>query len=131
MAIRFRIVVLAALGVAALATPAAAFFYAKATQTLRAGPGGNAGASGTVGKGQRLSLLRCEADWCLIGAGKRTGWIESRFIGVAADPSPWPAPLPPPQGLPTWRWRHGPLDFPDPPLGPPRPPLAEPDLRLY
>ena len=45
-------------------------------------------------------------------------------------PNPSPPGLPIVQLPPTWRYRHGPLDFPDPPLGPPRTQLADPQLHL-
>lgn len=113
-----------------LATPAAAFFFATSDHALRAGPGDRTSVAGAVAEGQRLAVINCKADWCLIAAGRKTGWLEGRFIGVAADARPSRPGLPIVQLPPTWRWRHGPLDMPDPPLGPPRTPLAEPELHL-
>src|ERR1700730_8602418 len=121
-----------------LATPAAAFFFAKSDQALRAGPGDHTAVAGSVAEGQRIALVKCKTktDWGLVAAGRKTGWIETRFIGVAAStgsaapPNPPPPGLPPVQLPPTWRYRQGPLDFPDPPLGPPRGQLADPNLHL-
>jgi hypothetical protein len=112
-----------------LVTPASAFFFATSDQALRSGPGGQGSVAGKVAEGQRLGVIKCKDEWCLVAAGRRTGWLEVRFIGVAADPKSAPPGLRLPALPPTWR--HDPLDFPDPPLGPPEGQLAEPELRLH
>jgi hypothetical protein len=81
-----------------------------------------------VAEGQRIGIIKCRDKWCLVAAGKKTGWLEVRFIGVAADPKAAPPGLPMPALPPTWR--AGPLDPADPPLGPPKGQLADPDLHL-
>lgn len=126
----FRTIAFTAALTLALATPAAAYFFATNDHELRTGPGGQTAVAGTVAEGQRIALIDCKADWCLVAAGRKKGWIEVKFIGVAADPIPAQPGLPAIQMPPTWRWRHGPLDFADPPLGRPRDPLATPDLHL-
>jgi uncharacterized protein YgiM (DUF1202 family) len=127
---RLRTIAFTAAILVSLAVPAAAFFFATSDHALRTGPGDQARVAGAVAEGQRLAVIDCKADWCLVAAGRKTGWLEGRFIGVAADSAPSQPGLPIVQLPPTWRWRHGPLDLPDPPLGPPRPPLAEPELHL-
>src|ERR1700692_4981089 len=83
-----------------LATPASAFFFAKSDRALRAGPGDQTAVAGAVAEGQRIALVKCKTDWCLVAAGRKTGWIEARFIGVAASTGAAAAPNPSPPGLP-------------------------------
>ena len=134
--VRFRTIAFTAAVLLCLATPAAAFFFAKSDRALRAGPGDQTAVAGAVAEGQRIALVKCKTDWCLVAAGRKTGWIEARFIGVAATTGSAAAPNRSPPGLPivqlppTWRYRQGPLDFPDPPLGPPRGQLSDPQLHL-
>jgi hypothetical protein len=111
-----------------LVTPAAAFFFATNDHPLRAGPGGQTSVAGRVSEGQRLGVIKCRDEWCFVAVGKKTGWLEVRFIGVAADPKSAPPGRPMPALPPTWR--PGPLDPADPPLGPPKGQLADPDLHL-
>ncbi len=114
---------------AALAAPAAAY-YATSDQSLHSGPGADTAVAGKVGEGQHISLIKCKATWCLVSTGKRSGWIELQFVGTSAAPSnPWPGPMPQVQLPPTYRYRNGPLDFPDPPLSFPRDPLSNPNLQ--
>jgi hypothetical protein len=134
--VRFRSMMFAAAVLICLATPAAAFFFAKSDRDLRAGPGEQTAVAGAVAEGQRISLVKCKSDWCLVAAGRKTGWIEARYIGVTANtvpPSgnPWPPPVASPQLPPTWRYPQGPLDFSDPPLGPPRGQLSDPALGIH
>jgi hypothetical protein len=109
-----------------VATPAAAVFIATSDHALSTAPGGRS--SGAVAEGQRLGIIKCRDKWCLVAAGRKTGWLEVRFIGVIADPKPAPPGLPMPALPPTWR--PGPLDPPDPPLGPPKGQLADPNMHL-
>ena len=69
-----------------LASPAAAFFFANSDHALRAGPGGQTAIAGRVAEGQRIGIIKCRDKWCLVAAGRKSGWLEVRFIGVAADP---------------------------------------------
>ena len=125
----FRRLVLSTIALAALAAPAAAYF-ATSDQSLRAGPGADTAVAGKVGEGQHISLIKCKAAWCLVSTGKRSGWIQLQYVGTSAAPSnPWPGPMPPVQLPPTYRYRNGPLDFPDPPLSFPRDPLSDPNLH--
>jgi uncharacterized protein YraI len=112
-----------------LVTPAGAYF-ATSDQQLHAGPGDQTPVAGSVGQGQHISLIKCKAAWCLVSTGQKKGWLELRFVGTAAVGSnPWPPPQPTVDMPPTWRYRNGPLDFADPPLGRPRDPLADPKLN--
>lgn len=114
--------------VAFLVTPASAFFFANSDHALRSGPGGTGRVTGSVAEGQRLGIIKCRNEWCLVAAGKRTGWLDVRFIGVAADARAAPPGLPVPSLPPTWR--RDPLGPPDPILGPPKGQLADPDLHF-
>ena len=108
-----------------LASPAAAYFFANGDHALRAGPGGQTAIAGAVAEGQRIGIIKCRDKWCLVAAGHKTGWLEARFIGVAADPKSASPGLRMPALPPTWR--HEPLEPPQPILGPPDGQLAEPD----
>ena len=127
--VHFRTVafISAFIAVAIPIAPAAAFFFATSDRPLRAGPGGQTRVAGAVAEGARIALIKCQETWCLVAAGRETGWLEVRFIGVAADPKSAPPGLPMPTLPPTWR--PGPLDPPEPLLGPPRGMLADPDLH--
>ena len=119
----------AAMALTLLAAPAAAYF-ATSDQSLHAGPGADTAVAGKVAEGQHISLIKCKATWCLVSTGRKSGWIELQFVGTSAAPSnPWPGAMAPVQLPPTWRYRNGPLDFPDPPLSVPRDPLANPNLH--
>src|SRR5579871_6681082 len=124
-----RRLALTLIALASLAGPAAAYF-ASSDQTLRTGPGADTAVAGKVAEGQHISLIRCKASWCLVSTGHRSGWIQLQYVGTSAAPrNPWPGPMPPVQLPPTYRYRNGPLDFPDPPLSFPRDPLADPNLH--
>ena len=125
--LRFRIAafISALIAEAFLVSPAAAFFFANSDHALRAGPGGQTTIAGAVAEGQRIGIIKCRDKWCLVAAGRKKGWLEVRFIGVAADPKSAPPGLRIPAMPPTWR--HEPLEPPQPILGPPDPQLAEPD----
>ena len=85
---------------------------------------------------KKMLLAAVAALTIVLGAAptyaQGNGGIQSQAaIGTAAAPNPWPAAMPSVQLPPTWRWQNGPLDFPAPPLGPPRGQLAVPNLNLH
>ena len=91
-------------------------------------PDGDAGRDAILGERDELLAMANRAVSGLVGRGGGAKDLEVRFIGVAADAKAASPGLPMPTLPPTWR--PGPLDFPDPPLGPPKGQLADPDLRL-
>lgn len=58
---------------------------------LRAGPGTQYQNLGTLPAGTRVSVIRCQTQWCNVSAGYRRGWVASRLI----DRGDWDDPRPP------------------------------------
>ena len=59
---------------------------------LRAGPGTQYQALATLQAGTRVSVIRCQPQWCNVAAGYRRGWVASRLIDRGGD---WNNPRPP------------------------------------
>lgn len=64
-----------------------------ANVNLRNGPGTNHVVVRVVRSGEDVTILRCQRNWCLVDAGRDTGWLSQNYVmRVIATPAPplWP-----------------------------------------
>lgn len=60
-----------------------------ANVNLRNGPGTNHGVIRVVRSGEDVTIVRCERSWCLVNAGRETGWLAQNYVmRVIAAPPP-------------------------------------------
>ncbi|CAN7493887.1 SH3 domain-containing protein [Devosia sp. LjRoot3] len=93
--VRFAMAVFAVL---VLSLPALAQMFGPAVTVanvnLRNGPGTNHAVIRVVRSGEEVTIVRCERNWCLVNAGRDTGWLSQsyvmRLIAAPPPPMPWP-----------------------------------------
>lgn len=79
-----------------LSLPALAQTFGPATTianvNLRNGPGTNHAVIRVVRSGEDVTIVRCERNWCLVNAGRDTGWLSQSYVMRVIDsPAPsWP-----------------------------------------
>ncbi|WP_449394016.1 SH3 domain-containing protein [Devosia riboflavina] len=88
---------IAAFAVLVLSLPALAQMHGPAVTVanvnLRNGPGTNHAVVRVVRSGEDVTIVRCERNWCLVNAGRDTGWLAQNYVmRVIAAPPPtlWP-----------------------------------------
>lgn len=90
---------LALVAVLVLSLPAFAQMFGPAVTVanvnLRNGPGTNHAMIRVVRSGEEVTIVRCERNWCLVNAGRDTGWLSQSYVMrlIAAPPPPpplWP-----------------------------------------
>ena len=61
-----------------------------ANVNLRNGPGTNHAVIRVVRSGEDVTIVRCERNWCLVNAGRETGWLAQNYVMrvIAAPPPP-------------------------------------------
>lgn len=97
MAKSFLRLALALFSVLALSIPVLAQMAGPAVTVanvnLRNGPGVNHAAIRVVRSGEEVTIVRCQRNWCLVDAGRDTGWLAQNYVmRVIAAPAPplWP-----------------------------------------
>ena len=89
---------MALFAVLVLSLPALAQMFGPAVTVanvnLRNGPGANHAVIRVVRSGEEVTIVRCERNWCLVNAGRDTGWLSQSYVmRVIAPPPPsmpWP-----------------------------------------
>lgn len=63
-----------------------------ANVNLRNGPGTNHAVIRVVRSGEEVTIVRCERNWCLVNAGRETGWLSQSYVMRVIAPPPAPPP---------------------------------------